>query len=355
MSTWIKDNKSIATVIAIGGLAFIGLTTFGVMEWSAKSNAFKKFESAKRTIEQTASQPQTPTPEGVEFRKKEIQDYQTILEDIEKNYDSFRPTAEEVSNISSEEFRSLMVKTIDDYKKKATERNVKFRTDLRLGFDIYTSGPALQSATGLLKYQLAATNWVMEQALDSDVVEITRVYRERFPQESESPAADKDGKKPSASTPGRSTGKPVAPKMENYQELPLSLTLRGKKGSVVELINKITNSEKYLFTIQGFRTLTEKNTAQTLPAAPAASKSPQAKQQGALNDIFAGAGASNKAKDTTPDEPAATELLSQILGNELVDYHIILNLVVFPPKEAPVTEAPATEEAPTPAEPSANE
>lgn len=333
MSTWIKDNKSIAAVIGIGSIAFIGLTALGIMQWMEKNDTLDQFTRARRAIEQASSLPQTPTKEGVEVRKKDTQEYKDLLADVEKGYEGFRPSAEEVSNVSPEEFRSLMVKTIEDYKKKATERNIKFKTDLRLGFDTYTSGPALQSATGLLKYQLAATNWLMEQVLDSDVVEITRVSRERFPQETEAPEEPKAGKNT------RAASKPASTKMEDYKELPLSLTLRGKKGSIVSLINKITTAEKYLFTIQGFRTLTEKNGAQTISVAPAKSSTGQAAN--ALNNAFGGA---SNANEEAPAEKEVTDILVQVVGNELVDYHIVLNLVVFPTKEAPPAENPATPE-----------
>lgn len=349
MSTWLKDNKSIATVIGIGTLAFLGLTTFGVIQYLDKSKITDEFKQTQRQISTAASQPLPPNPFVVENHVAQVNDYANLLKSIEDSYDQFRPTTSELANISPEEFRNNMNATVDSFKKKAAEQNVKFKNDLRLGFDAYATIPAIQQATGTLNYQLNAIYWLMERALDSDVTEITRVYRERLPIESAPQAAKAEprsaGRATAARTPARS-----ATKAEPYQKMPISLTLKGKRRAIAKLINEITESDKYLFTIQAFRTQTENAGAQTIANKPATPTATAPRPRGgALNLAFGNNPPPAGGAANAPEENAAKEVLVPVIGSEQVDFHIVLNLILLEPKETGVA-APADNSEAAPAE-----
>lgn len=327
MSTWIKDNKSIASVIGVGALAFIGLSSFAVMKNMEASAVNEEYLAAKDKISSAASKPQTPTQSVVTMRKADLDAYQACIKDIEGAYTPFIPDPQTLTPIDPEQFRLKLNKTVSDFKLKAKDQNVRLSDGFNLGFESYVTAPALQQATGVLQYELGAVNWLAEQALDCDITEITRVYREKLPVETA--AAPADDKKGAAKSPAASAKKGKA---ELYQVLPISITLRGGRQSINKYINSIIDSEKYLFTVQAIRCINEKNGALSIK-----NEAPRAKKKESSGGSF-DFGAAAKKNDPKKPEITVEEIVKPVVGAEKVDFHIVLNLILFN-SDAPETQA----------------
>lgn len=328
MSTWIKDNKSIASVIGVGALAFIGLSSFAVMKNMEASAVNEEYLTAKDKIASASAKPQTPTQSVVTMRKADLEAYQACIKDIEAAYAPFIPEPQTLTPIDPEQFRLKLNKTVSDFKLKAKDQNIRLSDGFNLGFEAYVTAPALQQATGVLQYELGAVNWLAEQALDCDITEITRVYREKLPIETAA-VAPADDKKGSAKSPATSAKKDKA---ELYQVLPISITLRGGRQSINKYINAIIDSEKYLFTVQAIRCINEKNGA--LSIKNEVTKAKKKDNTGGSFDF----GAAVKKDDQKKPEITVEEIVKPVVGAEKVDFHIVLNLILFN-SDAPETKA----------------
>lgn len=332
MSTWIKDNKSIAAVIGIGTAAFLGLTTYGIMQLCEKGDYKEAFESSKLRITNAAGKAQTPTDSVVKERTQALEAYQKQLDDTQFLYDNFRPTAEELKNVTPDAFRSTLTTTLNAFKKKAAERGVKVRNDFYMGFDQYATIPALQQATGTLQYQLGGINWLMERALENNLTEVVRVYRERFPLEKvEEPKADN---LPRSSS--RRNANVIAEKKEKlpYEKLRFGMALKGKRPIIINLLNDIMTSEKYLFTISGIKVVNEKTGAITIKA-PTTS-APKSSAKGGQLDLSAQFGATTTTRRqaaSTPGTPVATKVVSPVTGDDQVEFYLLIDMILLPAKE----------------------
>lgn len=327
MSTWIKDNKSIASVIGVGALAFIGLSSFAVMKNMEASAVNEEYLTAKDKIASAAAKPQTPTQSVVTMRKADLDAYQACIKDIEAAYTPFIPDPQTLTPIAPEQFRLKLNKTVSDFKLKAKDQNIRLSDGFNLGFEAYVTAPALQQATGVLQYELGAVNWLAEQALDCDISEITRIYREKLP--IETAAAPTEEKKGAAKSPEASAKKDKA---ALYQVLPISITLRGGRQSINKYINTIIDSEKYLFTVQAIRCINEKNGALTIK-----NEVPKAKKKDNSGGSF-DFGAAVKKNEPKQPEITVEEIVKPVVGAEKVDFHIVLNLILFN-SDAPETKA----------------
>lgn len=336
MSTWIKDNKSIASVIGVGALVFIGLTSFTVMKTMEANTVRDEYLNAKDKIASAAAKPQTPTEGVVAMREADLEAYNACIKDIEAAYAAYFPKSEDLEEIAPEQFRLKLNKVVSDFKTRAKDQNIRLNDGFNLGFDSYVTAPALQQATGVLQYELGAINWLAEQALDCDITELTRIYREKLPIETaEAPAAATDkGKKTSAKA--ASKGGAATAKKELYQVLPLSITLRGSRQSINKFINTVIDSEKYLFTIQAIRCLNEKNGALTIKQEPV-----KAQKGDSKGGSFNFGAALNKNKDQGKEVVTAEEIIKPVVGSEKVDFHIVLNLILFDPDKTTAAK-PAT-------------
>lgn len=334
MSTWIKDNKSIASVIGVGALVFIGLTSFTAMKTMEANTVKEEYLSTKDKIASSAAKPQTPTEGVVAMREADLEAYNACIKDIEAAYAAYFPKAEDLAETAPEQFRLKLNKVVGDFKTRAKDQNIRLNDGFNLGFDSYVTAPALQQATGVLQYELGAINWLAEQALDCDITELTRIYREKLPIETaEAPAATTDKKASAKVAPkgGASTAK-----KELYQVLPLSITLKGSRQSINKFINTVIDSEKYLFTIQAIRCLNEKNGALTIKQEPTKAKKDESKG-GSFN--FGSALDKNKAQGK--EVVTAEEIIKPVVGSEKVDFHVVLNLILFDPEKTAAAK-PAT-------------
>ncbi len=336
MSTWIKDNKSIASVIGVGAIAFLGLASFGVIKSLEESDLQEQFQTTKGQIEDAAGRNQTPTSKVAEERAAAVKAYENQLNKVVESYTAFQPTAEDLKIVTPEEFRLKLESTTAQLKKAATERNVKFKNDFKLGFEAYSVAPALQQATGVLQYELGAVNWLLQKAIQNDVTEIIRVYREKTPQETaEAPKTTTKG------TPARPATSSVAAAPQPgtdglYQKLPISITLKGGRRSINKFINDIISSDKYLFTIQALRGINEKSNALTIATAPVSSAASSSSKGGSLDFAAAFGGSKSKDAEKAAKKEIVEEILSPVVGGEQIEFHIVLNLILLNPEKATV-------------------
>ena len=337
MSTWIKDNKSIASVIGVGALAFIGLTSFAVMKTMDANAINDEFLSTKDKIATAAQKAQTPTAKVLDQRKADLEAYELCINDIQAAYAPYVPKDQELETIDPEQVRLNLHKVVNAFKVKAKDQGARLNEGFNLGFEAYVTAPALQQATGVLQYELGAINWLADQALDCDITEIVRIYREKLPIETAVNPAATDTKKGSAKKAAGKTAKLDNPDL--YQVLPISITLKGGRQSVNKFINAVIDSEKYLFTIQAIRCLNEKNTALSIKEQPKAKKS-DAQGGGGGSFDFGAALQQDKAKAANqPAAAIAEEIVTPVVGSEKVDFHVVLNLILFNPDNAEAAQA----------------
>lgn len=325
MSTWITENKPIALIIGIGTAAFLGLSTVGVMKLMEESALQAEFTTAKSDVDAAARAAQTPTKKVLDTRKKDIAQFETRLSEAKQEFVKYTPTAEQIAELDPEQFRVKLQNTVKTFKEKAKTQGIRVLDGFFMGFEPYSTAPALKQATGMLQYQLGAIDWLMNTAIDCHVTDVRRVFRERTILETnEIPA--KDAKK----------GTKVKTETKAYEVMTCSVTLKGKRQSIGKLINSIITNDKYLFLIKAMRSKNEKTAALSIVNKTAVKGTPAPAP--VTGEISFDTGIKKK-KEVAKEVAAAEKILLPVLGSEEVELHLVLDLIVFPVAE---TEKPST-------------
>ena len=322
MSTWIKENKPIATIIGIGTVAFIALGTVGVMKMLDEQAMTQQFIAAQSDWETAAGKPQSPTAETVKERAKDLKQLEASLGKIKESYSSFVPSEEALTPMEPEQFRLKLQNKVKAFKTAAQEKKIKVGDSFFLGFEPYSSSLARKEATGLLNYQLEGMDWLFNQALNSDITDVKRVYREPLAEE-KAPVEAKDEK-----------GRPV--KTQAVKKDPVlrsAVTLKGKRQSVAKFINALNAGDKHLFVIRGMRVKNDKTGALTIaPPKPISGAKDTAPAGGEIN--FDSPATTTATGEPVKEEVVVEQILTPVLGNEEVEFHLVVDQILLPSAQA---------------------
>lgn len=358
--SWIQENKFTATLAGVTAVGSAALLYLSMQQSGAEKDI--RVKTKKLVKEETTLKGGSPFPskENLEAKKENVADFAKAAVKLQDLMVMYRPDSIETFEPAAfgpmlSEYRTNLNGAFEAAGTTLPERTF-------YGFKDYSNRLPKQSATGQLKYQMEAAKWLFTALAEVGPEKLINIYREPLGVESGEVTEDKSQRKGR----GRSKSEPVVV----YQKKPLEISFLASEKSVLEFMEKISNSDKYFFTVKSIRLRNENQ------AAPSESSAKFEVRGGgsAVDDLF---GSSPEGGDSggflvepqaetvepdaeaeaqpapelipTPSAPVSGDrILKQILGKEKVYVTMSLELIIFEPKDKvviPRAKAESTDEA----------
>ena len=317
--SWIKENKFVAGLTGVTLVLAIALFFIGSLGSSRYNAAQEKFDAAYTDASSFEKQPLYPKLENQTSKVKALKDYGVSFEGLQTNFEAFRP--KEMTNVKSEEFTNSLKQANIDIRQAFTESKTAVPEAFFVGFEKYNTSLAAASSTGILQYQLDAIKGIMLAMAKSKLTELKNFHRP--------PIAEELGQ---VYTPTDAT---VA------RPFPMELTFTGTEQAVRDFVSQITKVDSQYLVIRSLRIGSSKKapplaTDVTFEKTAAAKDASQ--PTGSASDFFL-PGETPAAAEETPTATKATDgkrILAQVLGEELVQVFIRMDLLEFlPAKKLP--------------------
>lgn len=317
---WFKENKFlggllIVTLILAGLIIFVGLNTS-----SSAAAALADAEQHKTDKSDATKLDPFPTEENVSEKKKSVKAMIAQAEAAQSKFLAFRP--ESLDNITVSTFADRLKNADANVRALYDEKNVRLSEKAYLGFEDYKGAAPIESATGILAFELAAIEWLFIELANSGVNEVTNFRRDQLAEEKSAPEPTRRGS--SSRRKKSSAGLQVAKK------LPMSLTFKGSEKSVRDALQAIGNSDQFFFETRASRV---QNPAPVPTSSGiAVRKAPVEVEAPAEDDGF---GVVEDDGEDAADAPAADpglvseKILHRVAGGEDVSVFVKLDLLLF--------------------------
>ncbi|SHJ68270.1 hypothetical protein SAMN02745181_2343 [Rubritalea squalenifaciens DSM 18772] len=335
--SWIQENKftsALAGVTLVGSAALIYLSVQKSGDAKDFRNNTKKMEATELKLQQSVP---FPNAENREVKQENVRAFHDAAVKLQDKLLAYRP--ESMEDFPTTQFGPMLNKYRESLNTAFEESKGKVPDNTFYGFEEYTAKQPFEQATGELKYQLEAFQWLFSQLASAGDVELTKVVRSKI--EAEKPGSN-----------DRRNGR-EAKDDSVYEAQTLEIAFRGTEAQAQKVLESIANSEKYFFAIRTIRVLNDKTEAPTKADAQVAAAQPADPADGGFGGFDAagdggffapaegdgeeGAADGAAAADATPEpaQPAAmddTRDLMPILGDEKVNVYLQMELLVFKPK-----------------------
>ncbi|MCX6875741.1 MAG: Amuc_1100 family pilus-like protein [Verrucomicrobia bacterium] len=237
--SWIKDNKFAAM---LGGATLVGaivLLYVGMTYRARYSKAWDHYQIAAQEVAEFEAIPLYPSIANRSGKIKALNGYRSTITGLQVAFDKFRP--KELKNITPQDFADR-AKTAGEKVAKAFEKpNTKLPEGFFLGFEAYTAALARDDATGLLNYQLEATQELLLALAKAAPSQLQNLHRPRLPEE--------DGEKW------------LAGPNDAARAFPLEITFKGTEHAAREFVSTISKSPDFFFSVRSMRIMNEKQRA----------------------------------------------------------------------------------------------
>ena len=299
--------------LVIGG----GLVALGVMQGNGFAEAEGRYSEIKDDVESMARVRPYPSEENLEEREKEVKAFRGKVEALQNALQAYRP--ESMEKISPSEFQNRVVSKASSLGELFDSKGIEYPEQFALGFERYKDELANPEATGKLNYQLEATEWLFRQLASVDTYAIRNARREALPSESGEDWLEDLRVEPL------------------YQSVPMEVVLLAEEKAVDEIINKITSSKEYFFTVDMIRIGNENLDAPNRAQAGLEESSESAADEESFDDGggFGAFGAFDEEEEAEVVEEEPTEaldsgrILGQVLGDEALNVGLQLRLLIF--------------------------
>ena len=299
--------------LVIGG----GLVALGVMQGNGFAEAAGRHSEIKDDVETMARVRPYPSEENLEEREKEVKAFRGKVEALQNALQAYRP--ESMEKISPSEFQNRVVSKASSLGELFDSKGIEYPEQFALGFERYKDELANPEATGKLNYQLEATEWLFRQLASVDTYAIRNARREALPSESGEDWLEDLRVEPL------------------YQSVPMEVVLLAEEKAVDEIINKITSSKEYFFTVDMIRIGNENLDAPNRAQAGLEESSESAADEESFDDGggFGAFGAfdNEEEAEVVEEEPAEAldsgRILGQVLGDEALNVGLQLRLLIF--------------------------
>jgi hypothetical protein len=317
--SWIKENKFIAGLSGVTLLLAVILFFIGSLGSKRYDAAQEKFDAAYSEAASFEKQPLYPKLENQTSKIKALKEYSLAFDGLQTSFEVFRP--KEIKNIKSEEFTNSLKQANIDIRKAFADSKTAVPDAFFVGFEKYNTSLAAASSTGILQYQLDAMKGIMLAMAESKVTELKNLHRP--------PVLEEAGQVYAA------TDTTVA------RSFPMELTFAGTEKSVRDFISKITQIDRQYLVI---RTLRIGNSKKAPPLASdvkfekATEVKDASQAPGSASDFFlpGETPAVPEETKTATSGPDGKRILAQVLGEELVQVFIRMDLLEFlPAKKLP--------------------
>ncbi|MGC6426802.1 MAG: Amuc_1100 family pilus-like protein [Akkermansiaceae bacterium] len=331
---WFKENKFlggllIVTLVIAGFLIFLGMkTSASADEELAAAEAHKA-----ATLDAKKLNPY-PTADNVDAKRENVKAMIAQAEETQRKFLAYRP--ESLENVTVSTFADRLKNADANIRALFTEKNVGISEKAYLGFEDYKGKAPIESATGILAYQLRAIEWLFNELGNSGIVEVTNFRRDQLAEEKEVVAESTSNRRRRGSSRGSrgSAAKKKSSLVSVAKKLPVSLTFKGSEQSVRKALEGIANSDQFFFETRAFRI---KNPAPVPTASGITVRKPAAEEEAAAaDDDNGGFGVIEGDDDPVEEAPEAeafaapsVKILHRVAGGEDVSVFLKLDLLLF--------------------------
>lgn len=309
--SWIQENKftaALAGATVVGSAVLITLSAGNSGDYDAANIKLKK---ALKTEANMQSVQPFPSKENLEIKKANVDDYSKSSQQLQRQFAAYRPKPEEVKDIAPDGFSKI----VSGYRKrldsKFKKNNVSIPDQCVYGFEGYASKFPRPEATGELKYQMKATEWLLSELAENSPEALLNVVRPALAIESAPAKPEKKSRRSKKSKKGAKA--PVASGDPAYVAMPLELSFRSDEAGFTKFLEAIANTEKYAFVVRSMRVQNERPTPPTSGdakfAAPAADLAA---------DGFGAFGGGLGFDDIASDDEEATDAEAEVAAPEVV-------------------------------------
>ncbi|GAA5481508.1 Amuc_1100 family pilus-like protein [Haloferula sargassicola] len=308
------------TVVLTGALVWWGLQSGS--RYKAAKEQYDKAVRSIDTVNGWKAPKAPPTEENRRGKEKAVADFETSVEELQKSYDKFRaPTLEDTPPTA---FSPTLLEATKRVSSKFEQVGTELPPGFYLGFARYVDQAPKQNITGLLGYELGASEELFMKLAESAPARLLNVYRRIMPEEVNK-ASDLKG--------------------QAFRVHSFEVTFSGREGSLREFLSTLDDSEKYYYVVRTMRVKNERETAPSAndakfeQAAAAAAPAADANPFGGGGFVFPeeNSGGDAAAEEEAPAEEAAVpeepvdsgEILKQVLGSENIRVFLRIDVLQF--------------------------
>lgn len=237
---WIRENKTLATLMGVFLAAAIGLGFLLVTSYSAYADSRQRFDSANNSLASMKSADLFPSNENLEKKKALVDEYEQKVTTLSRVLLSLQP---KVDPISETDFQAKLKSKIAEIRTKAG-KGTKLPGDFALGFSEYTASlPKSASIATELSDYLDASEAVIATLIDAgvdsvDTYERTQLASEKGETASTPQPAPRSGP---GQRPGAAGGPPAKEVAKLVERRTLTMTITTDQGSLQTVLNQLAS------------------------------------------------------------------------------------------------------------------
>ena len=297
----ISDNKRVVTLASVMGLAFVGITYFGITKNQEYAETQAKLTEISEHFQDYESQEITPTKQNVDNLSAAFKEVKTVGDDMQRAFGKYASFCTGQPQISAQEFQKQLLADISAVRTMAADNKVTLaRPAEDLGMTTLKTAAPTKDQVPFLAFQHQAVKRVVENILSSGPASLEKVFCEELPEE-----ASLDNKKPA-----------------EYFPLRFQVAFEAKRGTLPQVINKVMADKEFFLTITG---LAVESREAPPPVGGYVAPATAVEVQG---DDIAGGG---EAADAPAAAPAARTIAVQLTGKdtETARVHMTFQVLYF--------------------------
>ncbi len=342
---WIRENKTLATLMGVFLAAAAALGFFVVKGWLAFGESKERFNTTNNSLAAMKSADLFPSPENLEKKKKAVDEYEKKVTTLSKVLLSLQPA---VDPISETDFQAKLKTRIAEVRAQAGKAT-RLPSDFALAFPEYTASlPKSAAIARELSGYLDATDAVARTLIESGVEAVDLFERSQLASEKgEAPPPPAPPKAGPGAKGKAQPGKPAAPVQEVaklVERNTLTLSITADQGALQNLLNRLASPSQmpYFTALRLLRVENEKNegplrsaVAQELSKQTApAYVDPDSLQEVTITpDGQPAAPAESKPDIIAPAKPGLKDAVG-VMGQEKLKAYLEIDLILFVNPEA---------------------
>lgn len=325
---WIRENKSLAAIFGIFGVASLALGYLLYDSWNAYTEKKDNYLATGQQLTQMQNAVLSPTDENVKKKQALVAEFAKEVDELGFALAELQPRVEPIKNI---DFQAKLKNQVAEARKAAAQARMNLPPDFAFGFEDYTSNLPSETASTELSGYLDAMNELVNLFMKCGVESVDLLERSKLPVE--------QGTKASTGQPknNRPAGRPGQPQVATgpaiLEKSQISAILTLDQGPLQLLIMKLAApSEVMHFT--NLRLLRIENQLQDGPLRMAGSSTAAAPAPAIDAAAPAAPGAEAAASNEIKPPPPAAPDSVPLLGLEKLKVRLEIDLVKFLPAAA---------------------
>lgn len=321
--SWIQENKftaGLAGVTLVGSVALLYLA-------GAKGTAYEETTAQLQSVLKTEAELQSrnpfPNEQNLQDKLENISAFGVGARKLQAQFLEYRP--ESLTDFKSGTFSELL-SAYRSTLMSAFGDGTELPQGTYFGFEEYASRLPKATATGELKYQLEASEWLFSQLAEVGPEALINVHRPLLAVETGEKTADAPKVKRKSKKSKKSKKMAIAQPV--FTVMPIEITFRASEAQLSTFVQGIANSDKYCYDLRSVRVQNERQLPPNEKDAKFEEKEDSGFDEGGGEFILGGDPAEAEVAESSADSDE-TRLLMPVLGDEKLNVHMQLNLVIF--------------------------